>query len=86
MGTKAEAYDLVAELRRLEFTTMQTAVVMGYSPQRVGQMLVELGLHKQRRFATVIAAIESLPAEVRLRLMAFRGQDFQIEDESKQTA
>jgi hypothetical protein len=82
-GTKSQAYDWVKKLRLREFSTSQIAEAMRYTPQRIGQMLVELGLHKPRRFATTAQAVQSLTPGEQLELEAFRGENFQVESESQ---
>ena len=71
MKTKAELFALVADLRGEGLTKSQIAEVLGYTPQRVGQVLAELHM-QPKRFPSMMAAIEAIPHELRQRVVAFR--------------
>jgi len=66
--------NLVRELRQQQFTASQIGVALGVTEQYARLLLVELGLHLPRRYASASHAIEALPHDIRKRLEQFRNQ------------
>jgi hypothetical protein len=71
--TKANLFALVADLRAEGLTRAQIAEALGYTPQRVGQVLADLHL-QPKRFPSTLAAVEAMPTQLRQRVLAFRNE------------
>ena len=71
MKTKAELFGLVADLHGEGLSRSQISEALGYTPQRISQVMAELKL-QQKRFRSTLAAVEALPRELRERVIAFR--------------
>jgi hypothetical protein len=72
----ALAEEFVAALEKAEFTQSQIADALGYTDERVRQIRIKLGLYRRRKFATVSAAMASLPRDLAERIRRFRALDF----------
>jgi hypothetical protein len=80
--SKTELGYLVSQLRVRGLPTAYIARAMGYDRRHIHRLLISLGMPKQRGFASYREAIESLPDEICVRLLAVRRERRESSSES----